>query len=410
MSESIEYEKMKTDNGVTVCYRSLDVPDISLYIAINQGPVYEPLDKIGITHFIEHMMFKSTKNNSSYGVREKAKLLTGREPNALTTHEQILLPYRFPCGNLSEVTNLLYEMTSNKRFDEKEFEKEREVILRELTIVNADEVTDFVTKEVEKIFGNHPYGRIACGTEETISNIDIDDLVEAKENGFVGSNIFITAVGGFNPDHLLDSISSSFGLVQEGTPAVSHYTMEPFKTNEITKSFEGRVNEIAYMTPFPGYRYRECVPGIILDKYLCSGINSRMFTALRDEQQLCYHFGSEMRRHNEAGLQIIYARNFEKKNRNKIIDLIEEELELVKAGVFDEKKLDMIKSGFMMTFYEYFIESIDKQASIISDTESNNKEYDANYLREFYSTFTPDDLSSFAKKYFNEHFLISIES
>ncbi|MEM7826918.1 MAG: pitrilysin family protein [Candidatus Aenigmatarchaeota archaeon] len=403
MEYTLRYEKEVLDNGLTVCYRVVDAPDTALRIRINRGRLYEDEEKAGITHFLEHMLFKSTRYHSGDEIREELENITGRDIIATTTHEQVSLDSRCPNKELKILTEILYECIANYYLKEEDVEKEREIVLKEVSMNENDPFIHFFSQQKEKLFPQHPYGKFVGGTSSAIKNITTQDLIEEKKKGFVGSNIYISAVGGIDVDEFLSSIESSFGKMEKGIASSYDGEIKPPSYEEIEGEV-GAPNQLLILLQAPGYR--DSLKMEVLHEYLAEGRNSQLYRRLREEKPLCYHFGATLAKMNDRSIYAIVASNYDINKEREIIDIIINELDSIARGNIKMRDLERIKNNFRKTFYERYMDSVSSQADVIIDIESRKTPYSLDDMYSFFSNFSSDELIETAKKYFNGNYLV----
>jgi len=190
------------DNGLTIY--SLEIPDaktIGIGVGVKIGSIYEPKDKRGISHFLEHMMFKSNHKYTAKQICEGLEL-NGGVANAftntfLTGYIVEVVPEGFP-----KVLDILYSMFENKKYKEDEFSNEKKVVISELERYENDPESRLYEMIPKSVFGESDYGDPVGGYRETVESITKEELEDYKARYYVPSNMFVLIEGNFNDKHL----------------------------------------------------------------------------------------------------------------------------------------------------------------------------------------------------------------
>ncbi|MDI6806732.1 MAG: pitrilysin family protein [Candidatus Aenigmarchaeota archaeon] len=406
VKQKFEFEEKIFDNGLWLGYKRVDSPDIVMRVDVDQGRVYEEESKAGITHLLEHMLFKGATKNTTE-IKEELEKLTGRELSAEGDYDTLRFMFRMPRNNLESVIDLFFEMFTNKQIREEELEKEKIIVGNEARLYYGSPFLDFLNGVRRKTYPNHPYGELDCGTNETINSISVQDLIKLEENGFVGSNTKIVVVGNFDPDKLIKKVDSTFGRLKKGNPVVPISEVQPIIPEEIEGSFEAQPYiSLSIIFQIPGIKDKDRVVMDTIGWYLGRGANSRLFRVLREENQICYSFGIDRDVHSKYWKDhySIFASNFDTLKRSYVISMIKDELDKLRQGEIDSEALKRVKHGWLLTFYEDEVERLESQADNIIKARSRG--YSVNEVDYLVRNLTTKDLQRAAEKYFNDRYLV----
>lgn len=322
-----EFEELTFDNGLWLGYKQVDSPDVVLRVDVDQGRVYEESSKAGITHLLEHMLFKGTPTKSSVEIAKEFEKLSGRTTRAVADYEKMVFELRAPEYNMEKVVDLFFEIFANIQFSEDGLEKEKVIFGSEISEDYGTPLSNFENEVRRKIYPGHPYGELDSGTKETIDNISVQDLVKLKENRFVGSNTKISVAGGFSPK-LIKKIEQTFGRLEKGKPAICPYEVLPINPEEMYDSFEAQPYiSLSVISQGPGTKDKESVAMDIIGTYLGRGRTSRLFRVFREENQICYSFGIDVESKLLRSHQVIYARNFDPSKHNYVLQTMKGEMD-----------------------------------------------------------------------------------
>ena len=210
LKEAIPSNKTILENGIKILsYSTPTVRSISLGIWIGVGSQNEENSNSGISHFIEHMVFKGTKNRSAYEIANSLESIGGYL-NAFTSKEHTCYYARFLNSHLPIAFDVLADLVLNPTFDSEEIEKEKGVVLEELKNMEDDPgdlIQDYFD---EAIYPTHPLGRSIIGTKESIKVLAKEDLNKYKNKNYIPSNIIITAAGNLNHDEVVNLVKKYF--------------------------------------------------------------------------------------------------------------------------------------------------------------------------------------------------------
>lgn len=204
-------EKIVFDNKLTVAldYKS-DVHSAAVGIYIAAGNRFEPIEKAGIAHFIEHMVFKGTTTRTSQDIARESDIMGG-QLNAYTAKEYTCFFSRALTEHVAKTLHLLCDMLCNPLFDEKDMETEKGVVLEEIGMYE-DSPEDYCSDMLNALcYKDKPLGLNILGTRETVSQMTTDDLREYMSKIYVPERTVVSLCGNFDRNEVLDILASYFG-------------------------------------------------------------------------------------------------------------------------------------------------------------------------------------------------------
>ena len=291
MSEAVD--KTVLPGGLTVLSQSLrDRRTLSLGAWLRTGSRDEPRDQQGITHFIEHMMFKGTHTRDARAIAGSLESLGG-SLDAFTSREQVCYTARVLSEHLSQAVEVISDLVCHSRFEESEIEREKSVV-REEILSYEDSPEAMVADQLSaQLWGDHALGRPILGTVESVNTFTRVSLVGEFERRFRASEIVVVAVGGLQHDQLVAEVQRGFQLPVDGPPA----------------------RDVAAQPHSPSVRHEECdlqqvylslgARGVasadpsryalrVAETLLGGGMSSRLFQRIREDAGLAYFVSTSL--------------------------------------------------------------------------------------------------------------------
>jgi len=302
------YKKTVLPNGIRVITEEIPFfKSASLGFWINTGSRSESLAQNGISHFIEHMMFKGTEKRNATEIAEIMDSVGG-QLNAFTEKEQTCYYVRVVDIHVPLALELLADMLVSSVFDPVEIERERGVILEEIRMYDdsPDEVIfDIFTKA---LWQNHPLGRTILGSKKVISSLSRDDLLKFIESHYSSGNLIVSAAGNIHHEEVVELVDRFF----------DHHRSAPAKIKSGKPPAEKTRNEvITYKDCEQVYmiiggrgvsqRDEEKYTVQVLDSIIGGSMSSRLFQEIREKLGLAYSIGSFQNSYYDAGLFGIFA-------------------------------------------------------------------------------------------------------
>ncbi|WP_148682370.1 M16 family metallopeptidase [Pyrobaculum neutrophilum] len=204
---------MLLDNGVRLVLDRFAAPTAAVVVGVGVGSLFEERGRRGITHLLEHMLFRVP----GFDVDEAVESLGGSN-NAYTERDVLLLVLEGVSESAAGLVELAFRLYANERFDEADLERERDVVLSELRQVREDP-SDWVGElGVRALFGDSDWGDPVGGTPEAVESISLGDLLEFKRRWFTPGNTFVVLSGGFGEEAVAKAVELFGGLEGEAPP------------------------------------------------------------------------------------------------------------------------------------------------------------------------------------------------
>ncbi|MBO9351182.1 MAG: insulinase family protein [Thermomicrobium sp.] len=305
----MDYQKTCLPNGIRiVTSRMPHVRSATVIVYVGVGSRYESDRLAGISHFLEHMLFKGTERRPDPVLISEAIEGVGGMMNASTGREHTDYWVKVPSRHLELAFDVLADMLRHSLFDLGELEKERHVIVEEIHGIR-DTPDDYVHDLVDRALWNgHPLGRPIIGSEETVEAITRDELIAYLEQHYRADRLVVAAAGDLTHEQVIELVQRYFGDLEPGTPADPHSA----RLSDARPTFEllERPTEQAHLClALPALPYRDerrFVQGM-LDSVLSSGMSSRLFKEIRERQGLAYEVYGYLREYADVGQAVIYT-------------------------------------------------------------------------------------------------------
>ncbi|HKX83310.1 MAG TPA: pitrilysin family protein [Pyrinomonadaceae bacterium] len=339
MKEDIKETRL--ENGLTILTDRMDgVRSATLGFFYRVGSRNEPVDLNGITHFIEHAVFKGTSKRSALEIAIEQDRLGGNL-EAFTTHEETGFAIKVIDDQLESAFKLLADMMSDPVFDEKELRSEQRVIIEELKMVEDSPEEYLGELFSEAFFPNHHLGLNIAGTARSVKTFDHAKTRYYFARAFTPANLVITAAG--NVDH-----GKIVNLAKRLLPGQGRRTKartqkpKPAAPILIKQRKDLEQAHLIIATPFPGGRDKKRYAADMLANILGGGMSSRLWQKIREERGLAYSVGASAVMFRDCGYFTVYA-GTSAHQTGEVVDIsIAEMSEIVKNGV-TEQELDLAK-------------------------------------------------------------------
>ena len=404
---------MKTclDNGLRLVNEEVKgVRSVSLGIAFQTGSVHEDKRQSGISHLIEHRLFKGTPKRDAYRIAVEADSL-GAELNGFTTKEFTYYYARFLDQHLEKVWDILTDIILNPSFNREDLEKEKGVVIEEIRN-SKDSPEEEVFRQLSNcLYSGHPISSPILGQEDTVRKIERKNLIEFKNKRYCGNNAIVAASGKLSFDRIKELVASTLTSLPNN---VQKTTSKPFP-EETIKFKEKKKKDISqahiaigrrtfkYNSP---YRY----PALILNTLLGGSMSSRLFQRLRETEGLAYNIFSFLQFFSNTGIMGIYLATNPSKQK-KAIGLVFEELKRLTKDGLNKNELkntkEHLKGGFILGLES----TVNRMVRILKEEMYLQKEISIDEILQSIENVKEDEVIYLAREFFNkDQFAVSIVS
>lgn len=343
------------DNGVKLVGQPLpNMRSVTVGIWTAAGSVTETPEENGISHFIEHMLFKGTENRSARQISMDVDSIGG-QINAFTSKEATCYYIRVIDEKLGDGIDILTDLFCNSSIPAEELEKERGVVLEEIAM-SRDMLDDLVMDMLAGVyFGDTAMGRTILGPEENIKRFSRDDLLAYLQKMYTAKNMVVSVAGNFDEDRLMHLLNENMSTVRTGAPQIPKSAdMTGYRAKPGFAYFEKDAEQMHVSLGFPGVavdsdRARYALD--VLSNIIGGSMSSRLFQRIREEMGMAYSVYSHSSVYRNTGMFDIYA-GTTPRNIEDVTKLILEELDKVRAhGVTEEEiaqSKQMLKGHIML--------------------------------------------------------------
>lgn len=351
-------------NGLRIVLEKVPfVRSVSIGIWILTGSRNESAENNGISHFLEHMLFKGTKKRNAQDIAEAFDSIGG-QVNAFTAKEYTCYYAKVLDHHKEYALEILSDMFFNSIFDEEELEREKNVVLEEIKMAE-DTPDDIIHDLLEKTsFANHPLGNPILGKEDTVQAFHREKLQEYMKNHYIPENMVISIAGNVD-ESFIQTVEDAFNHFQE-TGTSMKVRAPHFSAGKIERNKDTEQAHICL-----GYRglalEDESIYSLIMLNNLLGGsMSSRLFQEIREKRGLAYSVFSYPSTYIDSGLLTIYAGTSKDQLtllENTIRDTIEQ---LIKNGITDKELInnkEQLKGNLLL--------SLESSSSIMSRNGKN---------------------------------------
>jgi predicted Zn-dependent peptidase len=365
------FAKAVLDNGIRVI--SHEMPgqrSVSLGIWVENGSRHESAAQNGISHFIEHLLFKGTERRTAAQIAEEMDAVGG-VLNAFTSKEHTCYYAKVLDEDLPLAIDLLTDIFLHSSFDSEEIERERSVILQEIS--QAEDTPDDYVHDLFSLdfFKDHPIGRPICGRQETVGSFQRADFVEFFKSRYRPRRVIVAAAGNFRHDALAREMGERLGgvsgltdgatqaLAAEAAPKMASGVFPHVKELEQVHLCLG----VAGISQAHPKRY----VAYVLNTLLGGGMSSRLFQEIREKRGKAYSVYSFSSSYRDVGYFGVYA-GTSVESTEEVVGLVVKELKKLAAGEVKEDEIQRTR-GQLVGSMMLGLESTDSWMSHIARNE-----------------------------------------
>src|SRR3989338_1563101 len=399
------HELYQLDNKANIVLIPQDnTHSVTVLVVYPVGSRYESKKMNGVSHYIEHLMFKGTKKRKNTLILTREIDRLGAEYNAFTSKENTGYYIKTDCNYVEKSLDILSDMLYNSIFDPKEMEREKPVIVEELRMYKDNPIMN-IDNVFEELMYSGPLGWDIGGTEENVMNFERTDVLAYKKKYYDPSNATVVVAGHIN-ENIKKLIEKYFG--QEKSQFKPSKSFKPFGYGDDARDSRLKVerkstDQVQMILGFPGFEYNDNQNPIasVMNNILGGSMSSRLFIQIRERRGLAYSIRSGTENFRDTGYMHISA-GLEAKNINKAIVVVKQELEkLIDKGVTDQELKDaktnfrgrmslaMENSSTVASFYAkqaLFARKIKSPEELLKETEGVTQDQIQKLAKKVYNT------------------------
>lgn len=409
-AKEVEYvTKTTLPNGLRIVTESIgSVKTISVGIWVKTGSRNEKKELAGVTHFLEHMLFKGTKKRTAFEIAQSMESVGGYL-NAFTSSEYTCYYARCVDEQLSRALDVLSDMVLHPSFPEKEIEKEKKVVIEEMKMYR-DSPDDYLFEAfTTKMFQNHALGRPILGFEDTVSAFTRQNLYDYMKDRYRPDNLLVAVAGNVNHEEVVELVSKYFE--HKSATSTTNKDQPLGALNPEKLALTKPIEQTHYILGRRGLYFNHTHKYLLLlaNTVLGGGMSSRLHQNVREKYGYCYSIQTFNQSYSDSGIWGVYV-GTDKEYVGHVHELVVAELDKIRMEIIPEKEFFEAKSqlkGKLLLSQENTSNRMMRLAKselyfgrfvTLDELEENINNVNAKQVLEFSNTF-------FDQKYFMEAIL-----
>ena len=398
-------EKIRTNSGIEVIFDRLEsISTCSVGVFVKTGSRDESDTEEGISHMLEHMIFKGTPARNYFEISEEIDYL-GANVNAHTTKEETVFYINALTQFLGKSVDILFDIVTNSTIDEKELEKEKDVIVEEIKMYK-DSPDDLVFEMNYADSINGQYGKPIIGTEASVKGFTADEIRKYYKERYTKDNILIVVSGNFDKNEIIQKIDQYFSkLVDKKTDRRDKIDFSFNAGKKIVTKDINQVN-ICISHENEDYNSKNKIYTDILANIIGGSMSSRLFQEIREKNGLAYSVYTYNQYYLSGGLTSTYiGTNLE--NYEKAIEITLSEFKKLRENGVTEDELQKAKNKYMSRI-AFAMENPRSRMGILGNYYIRKNEIlDSEKMKNEVNAVKLEDVNNFAKtKYLTENITV----
>jgi predicted Zn-dependent peptidase len=338
-------------NGLIVLTERMEhLRSVAMGVWIKSGSRCEPAETNGISHFVEHMVFKGTRSRTAQSIAREMDAIGGNL-DAFTSKETICFNVKSLGEHVPIALDVLSDLVLNPVFARPEIERERGVILEEIKI--DEDNPDVLVHELfmQNFWKGHPLGKPILGTTETVGRLAQEQLFAYHSDRFHAGNIVFSAAGNLDHDQFTAAVAEKFSSLALGSTPNDLSAPAPSARILLRNKKSLEQVQICLGVPAPPITDENRFATLILNTVLGGGMSSRLFQTIREERGMAYSVYSDLSPYRDTGTLCVYAGTSAGKVM-EVVDLIVTEFRKLKDTPLTEEELtrakDQVKGNVLL--------------------------------------------------------------
>ena len=398
-------EKIRTNSGIEVIFDRLEsISTCSVGVFVKTGSRDESDTEEGISHVLEHMIFKGTPARNYFEISEEIDYL-GANVNAHTTKEETVFYINALTQFLGKSVDILFDIVTNSTIDEKELEKEKDVIVEEIKMYK-DSPDDLVFEMNYADSINGQYGKPIIGTEASVKGFTADEIRKYYKERYTKDNILIVVSGNFDKNEIIQKIDQYFSKL--GDKKIDRRDKIDFSFNAGKKIVSKDINQVNICISHQSedYNSKNKIYTDILSNIIGGSMSSRLFQEIREKNGLAYSVYTYNQYYLSGGLTSTYiGTNLE--NYEKAIEITLSEFKKLRENGVTEDELQKAKNKYMSRI-AFAMENPRSRMGIFGNYYIRKNEIlDSEKMKNEVNAVKLEDVNNFAKtKYLTENITV----
>jgi predicted Zn-dependent peptidase len=365
------FKRRVLKNGLTVIFEKRNIPVVSMAFAVKSGGINESMKEKGISHFIEHMLYKGTNKRTSLEIAQEIEK-NGGEINGFTSEEVTAFYCKLPSKHADIGLEVLSDIMNNSLFLEEEMEKEKKVIFEEIKM-RKDNPQIYVIDKIQNMLYKKPFGSDLIGTYKNMNLINRKKILKRVNEVYVPENMVLSVVGNYDFEKLVKFCEKNFKKKK-----LKKRNYKIIRKNDSKVEKRAGIDQanlvLAFHTPLANDK--KSFAAEILISLMAGGMSSRLFSEIREKRNLAYSVKGHTNISKDYSYSLIYV-GTTKDNVKKVKDLILKEFENISKDL-TEKELKEMKDQLIGNYQISMEDSQEQMVNLlISEIEGNaSKFYD----------------------------------
>ena len=399
MDEGRNIRREVLPNGLCVITEEMQhIRSISIGIWVKSGSRDEDKQWNGISHFVEHMVFKGTQHRSAEDIAKQVDSIGGNL-DAFTAKECTSFSIKVLDEHLPIAMDVLSDLVLNPIFADEDISRERGVILEEIKM--DEDNPDYLVHEIftQNFWKDHPLGRPILGTRDTVRRFERPPVLDFYNQSFSPGNVIITAAGYLKHEHFVELANKYFS----GMKPVSNgfHSAPPSIVPRIILRNKKSLEQVQICVGVPSYpiTHEKRHSSYILNTVLGGGMSSRLFQNIRERQGLAYAIYSDLNPYRDTGCLSVYA-GTSKTSATKVVESIVSEFRKLKAEKVSAEELkrakDQLKGSLMLSLES----SMARMSNLARQEMYFDHFYGLDELIQKIESVTAEELQTLANRFF----------
>src|SRR6185503_15692184 len=330
-------------NGLTILTEHMPgLRSVSLGIWVRRGSRHEAPAMNGISHFIEHALFKGSNRRTAHQIATETDRLGG-QLDAYTTHELTGFATKVVDTALPQAFDLIVDLVTNPKFDEDDLKREQNVIIEEMKMI--EDTPDELLGELfnAAYFPDHSLGRPIEGTVETVSSFNRTRTAQFHAENYAPANLVLAAAGNIEHERLVDLAAAAFAAKNGHVEQTFSHSPSPASPILIERKVELEQAHLIVAAPWPSAKSDDRYVASMLGTIIGGGTSSRLWQSIREERGLAYSIGAGGNTFRDVGMFTVYA-GTSPAQMDEVFDLALNELRRVVREPVAEDELELAKA------------------------------------------------------------------
>jgi predicted Zn-dependent peptidase len=338
-------------NGLTILTERMEhIRSVAMGVWIRSGSRHELPEVNGISHFVEHMVFKGTRSRSAQRIAREVDAIGGNL-DAFTGKETICFNLKVLDEHVPTALDILSDLVLNPVFHSEDIQRERGVILEEIKM--DEDNPDYLVHEIftQSFWKDHPLGKPILGTKETVRSFEQATLFDYYGKRFCGSSMVFSAAGNLEHDAFVELVAGRFACLSAAGDQPAETAPQAIAKISLRNKKSLEQVQLCLGVPSPPLAHELRYATLLLNTILGGGMSSRLFQTVREERGLAYSIFSDLNPYRDTGSLCVYAGTSSDRCL-QVIDLIMTEFHRLKSETLPEDELrrakDQLKGNIVL--------------------------------------------------------------